>query len=201
MRNADKNVENEWSPMDPPDAYDPPALENVPREEMAPLVQKLMDDHVAFTNELEAFEELLGSIPDGGINKGVEDGLRRFFSKFDNEFIKHQQQEERELFPELDRRLREKGEHSQGPDIFTSVTMMQDEHLKMIQLAAVVFNFFGLSARLPDPKSRLVTLDVAIEQGKTLVETMRLHIFREDNIVFPLAHKHIDRDTLDKMSD
>ena len=199
-RIVEKGVEGEWSPMNAPDAFDPPSLEDVPREELHPFLQKLMDEHEVFTRELAAFEELLGQITEKGISKEVDEGLRRFFRHFDTEIIKHQHIEEAGLFPELDRRLLESGEHSQGPETFTSVKLMQDEHLKSIQLAAVVFNFFGLAARLPDAASRLVTLDVAIEQGKALVESLRLHMFREDNIMFPLAHRHIDRDTLDQLA-
>jgi hemerythrin-like domain-containing protein len=199
-RNAEKGVEGEWSPMSPPDAFDPPSIEDFPREELHPFLQGLMDEHEAFTRELAAFEALLGQITEKGISKEVDEGLRQFFRHFDDEIIKHQHIEETGLFPELDRRLLQSGEHSQGPDTFTCVKLMQDEHLKSIQLAAVVFNFFGLAARLPDAASRLVTLDVAIEQGKALVESLRLHMFREDNIIFPLAHKHIDRDTLDQLA-
>ncbi len=65
--------------------------------------------------------------------------------------------------------------------------MLEDDHIKLMQLAAVTFNFLGLAARLPDPASRAIVLDAAVEQGKSLVEILRLHIFREDKVVFSSA--------------
>lgn len=198
-RFVEKDVDNELSPMDPPDAFSPPGLDPVPRAEMSPFLQKLMDDHSELTGKLDAFEGVLSAIAENGASKEADAGLRDFFEAFDEQFIRHEQNEERELFPELARMLLERGEHGQGPEPLTSVDLMRNDHLKAIQLAAVVFNFFGLSVRLPDPKSRLIVLDAALEQGKVLVEMLRLHMFREDNIIFPLAHKHIERATLDGM--
>ena len=37
--------QEELSPMDPPEAYEPPNLEAVPYEEMHPFLQKLRDEH------------------------------------------------------------------------------------------------------------------------------------------------------------
>src|SRR3989344_3007642 len=79
------------------------------------------------------------------------------------------------------------------------VDFMEDEHAKAMQLAAVVLNFLGLAFRLPDERSRLIVLDAALEQGKNLVELLRLHVFREDNIVFSLAHRLISRAEFDEM--
>jgi hemerythrin-like domain-containing protein len=42
-------------------------------------------------------------------------------------------------------------------------------------------------------------LDAALEQAKNLGELLRLHVFREDNIVFPLAHSLISRAEFDGM--
>lgn len=70
--------------------------------------------------------------------------------------------------------------------------MLEDDHIKMMQSASVTFNLMGLASRLPDPKSRAITIDAAVEQGKSLIELIRLHIFREDNILFPLADKYIN---------
>ena len=74
---------------------------------------------------------------------------------------------------------------------------MEDDHLKAVQLAAVILNFMGLALRLKDEPSRLIVLDSALEQGKDLVELLRLHIFREDNIIFSAAHRLISKNEFD----
>jgi hemerythrin-like domain-containing protein len=76
---------------------------------------------------------------------------------------------------------------------------MQDEHAKALQLAAVVVNFLGLVFRLPDERSGMIVLDAALEQGKNLAELLRLHVFREDNVVFALAHRLISTADFDEM--
>jgi hemerythrin-like domain-containing protein len=60
-------------------------------------------------------------------------------------------------------------------------------------------NFLGLVFRLPDERSGMIVLDAALEQGKNLVELLRLHVFREDNVIFSLAHRLISTAEFDEM--
>ena len=76
---------------------------------------------------------------------------------------------------------------------------MEDDHLKFIQLGALAFNLLGLAARLRDPGSKSFTYDTAFSNAKELIETLRLHIFREDTVLFPLAHKLITAEEMDQM--
>jgi len=199
-RQAESGAEGSGiSPMDPPSAYEPPAECAVPYGEMHAFLRQLMDEHVPFVKALNDFEETLIGIQKNGLNRKNEEGVRDFFVFFDHDFGPHNRREEAELFPALHRALVAKGEHSNGPVPTTAVDMMEDDHIKAVQLAAVVFNFFGLVSRLPDQRSAVMVLDAAIEQGKALVERLRLHIFREDQIVFPLAHRYLTAKDLDPM--
>lgn len=185
--------------MDPPDAYTPPGMEGVAYEDMHPFLQHLMDDHKVIIKELEAFESVLLHIQKEGVSRDVNQRLSLFFRFLDERIVHHHVEEEKILFPLLQERLLEKGEHGQGPAPKTAVDMMEDDHIKVMQLAAVTFNFLGFAPRLPDPASQALVLDAALEQGKALVELSRLHIFREDHIVFPLAQNLLDPDELDDM--
>ncbi len=187
------------SPMDPPDAYAPPSLAPVSPAQMHPFLRKFRDEHVPFMEELNAFEETILSIQKTGFTKESDAGLRHFFHFFDQEFTPHSRREEATLFPLLHERLIADGEHSKGEVPTTAIDLLEDEHAKAMQLAAVVLNFLGLAFRLPDERSRLIVLDAALEQGKNLVELLRLHIFREDNVVFSLAHRLISRAEFDQM--
>ncbi len=62
-----------------------------------------------------------------------------------------------------------------------------------------MLNFLGLGSRLEYKKSREIVFELAYEQGKVIVETMRLHIYREDEILFPLAMKLISKEELKEM--
>lgn len=193
-RSAEKQTEApEYSPMDPPDAYAPPGTEDVPYEAMPKVLQCLMDDHGAFKTALEIFEEVLGRLQENGLapDRKLDEALRNFFGFLDEQMVGHELKEEKILFPLLQERLIEKGEHGAGDPPRTAVDVLEDDHSKAMQLAAVTFNFLGLAARLPDARSRAMVLDAALEQGRALIDLLRLHIFREDSIVFPLAAKHL----------
>ena len=179
----------EFSPMDPPDAYSPPAGEEIPVEQMPMALRKLMDDHSVCAEELKKFEDVLSRIQEEGLTKEIasDGGIGHFFRFFDERIVLHNVKEEKVLFPVLSRRLLEEGEHSQGAQPRSAVDMLEDDHGKLLQLAAVAFSFFGLAVRLPDSASRAITLDAALEQSKALVEGLRLHVFREDHVVFPMA--------------
>lgn len=181
----------ELSPMDPPEAYSPPTLDRVDPTQMHPFLRKFCDEHVVFMEELKVFEEAILSIQKDGFTRELDKKLKAFFNFFDSDFVPHSKREETILFPLLNERLIAHGEHSKGEAPTTAVGLMEDDHLKAVQLAAVILNFLGLGLRLPDERSRLIVLDAALEQGKNMVELLRLHIFREDNIVFPFAHRLI----------
>ena len=76
---------------------------------------------------------------------------------------------------------------------------MEDEHIKVAQACAIVFNFMGLGSRLQDAQSREITFDAAFGQGIGIVETMKLHLHKEDEVLFPLAMKFITSDEFEKM--
>ena len=200
-RHAEKQSEREeFSPMNPPDAYAPPVFEELVYDDAHPFLKDLLDDHRAITDSLVSFEGALLRIQEEGIPPHVNQELSEFFQFLDERIVAHHWKEEKILHPLLQDRLLAAGEHSQGPTPKTAVDMMEDDHLKSMQLAAVTFNFFGLAGRLPDLDSRAIVLDVALEQAKAMIEMLRLHIFREDHIVYPLAAKHITPDELGEMA-
>ncbi len=199
LRNAEKDLNgSEISPMEPPDAYSPPAAHAIEYEDMHPVLQHLMDDHKVLVGHLDSFEAALIRLSQEGITREAHEQLSTFFQTFDEEFLPHNQKEEKLLFPHLQKRLLEIGLHSQGSGRQTAVDMLEDDHIKTMQLAAISFNFWGLASRLPDPTSMAIVMDAAIEQGKALVEVLRLHFFREDTVVFPIAQEHLTSDELDK---
>lgn len=187
------------SPMDPPDAYAPPNMEPVAVADMHPYLQQMVAEHQPFLQQVERFENTILGIQKSGYTKEADGQLKHFLNFFDEEFIAHNRREEATLFPLLKKRLLATAEHGSGKKLQTPVDLMQDEHIKAVQLAAVVLNFLGLAFRLPDEKIRLIVLDAALEQGRFLVELLRLHMFREDNLVFPLAHQLITAAEFEQM--
>ncbi len=187
------------SPMAPPEAFAPPALDSVRVEDMHPVLKEFVAEHVAFEKYLKSLEEAVLEIQGNGLSKASDRKIRDFFYFFDHVFVPHSRREERVLFPLLNERLMAAGEHSKGSVPTTSIDLMEDDHNKAVQMAAVVFNFFALALRLPDDRSRLIVLDAALEQAKNLIELLRIHIYREDNVLFTSAHRLISRSEFDTM--
>ena len=199
-RNVEKDAgAPEYSPMDPPDAFAPPNSEAIPYKDMHPFLQSLMDDHKMVIEEMKKLEEAFNRIREEGVSKSLFEKIADFFRYFDDTVLVHNRREEKDLFRALMPRLLENGEHSTGDTLITSVDMMEDDHVKSLQHATLCFNFLGMATRLPDADSRLVMLDTALEQGKALIELMRLHIFREENITFPQAMKYFSTAELNAM--
>ncbi|MBI3141684.1 MAG: hemerythrin domain-containing protein [Bacteroidetes bacterium] len=201
-RMVEKQTEQpEFSPMDPPDAFSPPSLEGMDADTVHPLLQMLMEEHRVAVKKLDEFDQTIQAIAKNGYDKTTHQGISDFFRYFDENLVKHNQKEELGLFPLLKDRLLASGEHAQshGDHHETGVDIMEDDHIKALQLAAIVFNFVGISVRLPDPKSGMMILDAGLEQAKALIELLRLHIFREDNVIFPQAQRLLSVEEMDAM--
>ena len=143
---VNKQSEEELSPMDPPDAYDPQNIESIPYEQLDPFIQKLVDEHKVFSNILLSFEEaLINWRSDKWIfNKDIDEKFKNFFTYIDENVPEHNMKEENLLFPLLHKRLVETGEHNAKDSSITGINIMEDEHIKVAQAAAIVFNFLGL---------------------------------------------------------
>ena len=189
----------EFSPMDPPDAFNPPSLEEVKYEDMHPLLQSLMDDHIKCCEVIDSYENILNALHTNGFSKTTLDGVNDFFSFFDEKIILHNQKEDKTIFTDLNKVLHQQEMFSSGSNK-TVVDFMEEDHIKSMQLAAITFNLFGLVTRIPDDNSRLVVLDLAVEQSKQLIELLKLHIFREDHIIFPMANTYLSQEVLDRYS-
>lgn len=196
----DTEGETEYSPMDPPDAFNPPSVSAVPVEDLSPVLRHLVTEHRAIIKELDMFEVAILSIRTEGITKEANQRLSAFFQYLDDLVVSHHLKEERVVFPMLHDRLIDIGEHLPGDVRETAVDMLEHDHSKTMQLASLCFSLLGIASRLPDAASRAMVIDAAVDQGVALVEMMRLHIFREDNVVFALAHESLTQDDHNKMA-
>ncbi|MCF6330063.1 MAG: hypothetical protein L3I99_00775 [Sulfurimonas sp.] len=190
------------SPYSPPEAYNPPKIdEQVPYEDLHPLLQKFTDDHRDYDNILVNFEETLAMIESGKVDKEVNKRLLEFYTFFDEKVREHNLEEEKTIFPTISRIMNETGDHSKSGDFFNAIDVLEDEHTKALQLSAVTFNLFALFSRIPDERSRIIILDAAVVQAKELVELLRVHIYREDTIIFNYAHNNLSNEELTEMLD
>jgi hemerythrin-like domain-containing protein len=193
----------EFSPMDPPEAFDASGLEDIDHEKFHPCLKTLMKEHEEVQGYLSEFEDAVITLKENGMpwDKKVQKKISDFFASFDQTVLPHNHKEEKYLFTILNRKLKMAGVHASAESKHTAVDMMEDDHIKFVQISSLVLNLLELCVRLPDPGSRLMVLDIAIEQSAALIELMKLHLFREDNIVFPLAQKYLSTRELDQVNE
>lgn len=193
QRHAEKEEIAENSPMQPPEAYEATTLKDVDKGNMDEMLRKYMDEHRRAEKVIDRFDKALTKFKSQAyaLDQEINASFGEFFQFFDNDLLDHNRREERELFTFLHHRLIEVGECGNGLHPRTAVDLMEDDHVKFIQLGTLSFNLLGLAARLEDTRSRTFVYDVAFDNARELTEMLRLHIYREDEVVFPLAHKHI----------
>jgi len=203
IKNAEKDDTEELSPMDPPDAYDEKRIVGMDYESFHPNLKELCDEHKGAIEKCDAFDKALIEFKEGGyfITREINEAFNTFFVAFDENIMPHNRKEERGLFPILQKRFLESGEHSTGDSPHTPIDLMEDDHIKMIQLASLTFNFLGLAMRLKSAEDIAVTFDLAYNNGKELAELLRLHIYREDNTLFPMAQKLLTKEEMNQFYD
>ncbi len=197
LRNASKteNLE-EFSAMDPPGAYDEERVLGSDYDHMNGFLQSLMDEHKEVIEKVKHFDEALVKFRESGFafTHEIDLAFNSFFVYFDEHILPHNRKEERHYFRILHERLIESGEHGKGDEPSTAIDLMEDDHTKFVQLASLSFNLLGLGTRLKDLDSRVMTFDLAFNTGRELTELLRLHIFREDETLFPLSQQLLTED-------
>lgn len=179
--------------MDPPKEYAPPAIEEYSMEDLAKPLQGLTHEHEEYQKILNVLDNALLELKKNQwrFTPEISEGLKSFFKFYDKKTTIHNNKEEKCLFPLLREKLIESGEHSSSEPLITPVDIMEEEHRQVSQSVSLVFNLLGISSQIPEERSRAIILEHAFNWGQEIVETMKLHIFRENNVLFPLAQKLI----------
>ncbi|HPQ08766.1 MAG TPA: hemerythrin domain-containing protein [Bacteroidia bacterium] len=195
-RVAEKLAQDEgMSPMSPPDYKDAPAKPaEIPFDELPVSIQKLVKEHQEVLEQINSFENAMQEFRSSNYHYTPE--LSKQFSKFfeymDKHILPHHEKEEKFLFPILEKYLIKSGEHSKymsSGNYETSVDLMEDDHLKFLQVASVVFNLLGIYVRIPDPTSRDIIADIVYSKSIEMIELLKTHIYQEDTIIFPQCAK------------
>ncbi len=196
-KQSEKGLDDqEDSPMDPPNAYEEPGKITMHEENRADTIKIFMNEHVEVLKVVSEFEKGIVAYKTNGykLTNEINASFSKFFKCFDEELLPHNRKEEKVLFPILNKKLILAGEHSKGVKQVTAIDVMEDDHVKFIQLGALAFNLLGLATRMADERSRIFVFDTAYETSRELVELIKLHIYREDETLFPLAQKYISEE-------
>ncbi len=191
-RTVEKSIQDEGtSPMAPPDFFQPPSkIEEIAYEQLPKSIKKLVDEHHTALEYLKKFEISLITFKESGFKytKELSVSFKDFFEFFDKHLIPHHQKEDKYLFPVLEKYFIHSGEHSKymsNNKHDTPIDVMSDDHLKMMQVGSLIFNLLGIYVRIPDVVSRNLIADIIFNKGMELIDLLRIHIYQEENILFP----------------
>lgn len=190
----------QYSPMSPPEAHRPPCNVKVEYENMHPYLKLFVDEHNELKRRMDGFQVVLRDLSlNLDIFGNVDKTIRTFFQEFMKEFTVHNEREEQVLFPVLAQRFLQIGEHSRTNNPITPIDVMKGEHKEAFKVATECICIWDLTQKIFDPPSQAILMRTFIRKANTLLEMMRLHIYREDDIVFSLAQKHLTTDELNEM--
>ena len=192
-------MEEGASPFSAPDAFEPPgANQSLPYEEMHEVLQAFRDDHEGALGEMDRFEHDIENALREEDSLALAQAFKRFF-EYAEEILVHNRREEKVLFPLLAKRLVESGECSTGRVPTTAIDVLEADHLALLQSSVLALNFIALAERISDAESSQFVERSAVQQARRFVKTLRLHIFREDDVLFSLAQKLISTEEFDEM--
>lgn len=189
------------TPFDPPEARQADKKLHLPEENLPEIIRQLVEEHRFAMSNIDLFEQALIEYRQAGFKHTEQSNqvFSHFFKYFDHHLMAHNEKEDKVLFPLLDEKLLASGEHSTADIPSTAIDVMQDDHVRFIQLGALTFNLLGIATRLTDENSRLFVCENAYHTGRELIELLKLHIYREDYTLFPLACQLISEEEFQLM--
>lgn len=189
------------TPFDPPSAKEQAIVDDVAQLDFPVIISQLFEEHKFALSNTEMFEQALVQFRENNYTHTDQSNqvFAHFFRYFDAHLMAHNEKEDKVLFPILEKYLLKHGEHSTAEIPTTAIDIMQDDHIRFIQLGALSFNLFGLATRLRDEAPRIFVHEQAYHAARELIELLKLHIYREDHTLFPLALKYISQTEFDEM--
>jgi hemerythrin-like domain-containing protein len=198
---SSKDRGTEFSPMSPPEAYNPPCNIKLEYIDFHLCLKNLIDEHLDLKKKMDLFEKsLLKLQKNSSLAFELGEEILIFLNSFQQDFLTHNKKEEKYLFPILTQRFLEIGEHSKGKNPITPIDVLEDEHDGAIHLVTEARLLWNLIPKITEPLAFRILIKEFYVKSLKLVELTRLHIFREDEIVFSLAQKHLTSQELDDIS-
>lgn len=154
-------------------------------------IGKLIEFHDHIMARLSVFSRSLQAIekhgPVGFVSE--KENVRMLFDFIDASISTHTREEEEGLFPKLRPKLKTKSPRLSAGD--TSVDVMEGEHRMITQAAARMKQLATLIEK--DIRSADVStlLKEYVDKGWWLIQASQQHIWKENNVLFPLAEQSL----------
>ncbi|MBI2980569.1 MAG: hemerythrin domain-containing protein [Chloroflexi bacterium] len=144
----------------------------------------LKKEHEAVLGKLDNMERVIAQLDK---REEIADKLKELAAFFKADFWVHFDKEEKALFPEFDNFM----PRGAGP-----LAVMLDEHKVLRDTNAVMQRAIGSYLNHDDSSE---VREKIRRNGSHFIETLRNHIFKEDNILFAMAEMHFEQAQNDKV--
>ena len=151
--------------------------------------EKLVECHDHIMSRLSLFDQSLEAIEKQGVVGFLseKENIKLMFDFIDTSIALHTRDEEEGLFPSLRPKLKAKlSSQSEGS---TPVDVMEGEH-RMVE--GVIARMKGLALLIEKSASShevVALIEEFVEKGKWLIQAYYGHIWKENNVLFPMAER------------
>jgi len=165
-------------------------------EKVSGPIKELMDCHQAVLKQLDALEKTGTELENGANPESKEKELKEFLEFTDTSLALHTRDEEQALFPLLEPKIC--GHACGAHGAITPVEVMMANHKDVHAAFAVIRELMKLSKEGNlEPKE--ASTEIA-SQIRFIVDTMRDHIWKEDNVLYRIAKEELSKEDLGRIS-
>lgn len=150
-----------------------------------PVFRKLREDHRRVLAEMSDLERAIGPVAEAGpLRPGMERRIHGIAAMLERQFATHMAGEAELLYPALAEAM---------PDARPSLEPLEAEHA---ELRAMLDALVGLLGKPPSP----VRDEQIAVQVHDLVDLLRIHIRKEEALVFLVAERILDEAAIDRLT-
>lgn len=189
---------NQLSPMSPPNLDEIIIPKSLKKTEQCHLISKLKSEHIELISLIKKLQTSLTEIEQSKeIGREQAKVIASFLDYMSDDFIEHNEEEEKILFPILREVFIRIGETNNNfGAAYNPIDILESEHTQVMQLIAVINNNATLMRKMVEKTDRATVLDSFIQHSKMALNILESHIVREDQIVFTLALNHLTQEEI-----
>lgn len=158
--------------------------------------------HEDVLKQLDKLEKILNVVKKPADLRKKGKDLAVFFAFIGESLALHTRDEEQALFPFLQVKLRRPKKGANGGCASAApVEVMMADHKEIHALISEMRTFFGLAAGEKNAKFGKILIKTAAEKGRLTGEIFRDHIWKEDNILYPMAKENLSAKELSQIAE
>ena len=163
-------------------------------------IEKLIECHDHILTQLSLFNQSLNAIEQQGMVGFLSEreNMKKTFEFIDTSIVLHTRDEEEGLFPKLRPKL--EAELPGGGGGKTPVDIMESEHRIVEEVISRVKSLASMIEKNPHESETALLLDEFLQKGRWIVQAYQGHIWKENNVLFPMAERLLSGEDKDQVA-